>query len=312
MSFSQDVKDELVSKLPSARHCQIAELTALICAIGKIEIDHERKLKITFDIENEAIIRKCSALLEKIFDFPSIDNSKQAYKVLETVKLLYLVESVLKRKRKVVDEKDLIWDGLVLQQNCCKRAFLRGLFLATGSVNNPEKAYHLEMVFLSETFAMGVCSLLKDMQLEGKLVQRKKYYVVYIKDGSMIVDFLNNIGAPLSLMEMENIRIIKDVRNGINRRVNCETSNIHKTVSAARKQIEDIELIERTIGIKSLPANLRQMAELRLEEPDATLQELGELLNPPVTKSGVNHRLRKISQIAAELENDKSAKGATT
>lgn len=301
MSFSQEVKDELVSKLPSARHCQIAELTALICTIGKIEIDHERKLKITFDSEHDAVLKKCAWLLDKLFGFSRIDNSKQAYKVLETVKLLYLVESVLRRKRKVVDEKDLIWDGLVLQQSCCKRAFLRGLFLATGSVNNPEKAYHLEMVFLSENFAEGVCSLLKDMQLEGKVVQRKKYYVVYIKDGSMIVDFLNNIGAPLSLMEMENIRILKDVRNGINRRVNCETANIHKTVSAARKQIEDIELIERTIGIKKLPDNLRQMAQLRLDEPDATLQELGEMLNPPVTKSGVNHRLRKISQIAADL-----------
>lgn len=301
MSFSQQVKDELVRQLPSARHCQIAQLTALLCTIGQISIDEQRRLNITFQTEQQEIQKNCELLMMKLFGFSEIENAKQAYLVLETVKLLHLTEDILKKRKKVLTEKDLIWDGLVLQRSCCKRAFLRGLFLTCGSVNNPEKAYHLEMVFLSEQMAQKVCRLLQDMQIDGKLIQRKKYYVVYLKDGSMIVDFLNIIGAPLALMQMENIRILKDVRNGVNRRVNCEAANINKTVSASRKQIEDILLIEKVMGVQKLPENLRKMAELRLEEPEASLQELGEMLNPPVTKSGVNHRLRKLSQIAADL-----------
>lgn len=302
MSFSQQVKTELMRRLPASRHCQIAMLTALICTTGQIAIDDKSRLRLHFLCEQEELGRVCEGLLNKIFGFASPDEPAQVYKVLETVKLLRLTEDILKRRRRVLDEKCLRWDGIVITRSCCKRAFLKGIFLANGSVNNPEKAYHLEMVFRSQWMAQEVCVILRDMDIEGKLVQRKKYHVVYIKDGSMIVDFLNIIGAPLALMEMENVRILKDVKNLVNRRVNCETANINKTVSASRKQIEDIRLIETCMGFQKLAEPLRQLAELRLAEPDASLKELGEMLNPPVTKSGVNHRLRKLSQIANDLK----------
>jgi DNA-binding protein WhiA len=146
-----------------------------------------------------------------------------------------------------------------------------------------------------------VKDVINSFELDAKVVKRKKYYVVYLKEGSMIVDILNVMEAYVSLMDMENVRIIKDMRNDINRRVNCETANIKKTVSAARRQIDDIEYIEKTKGLKYLNDSLRVLAELRMEEPDANLAELGAMLNPPVSKSGVNHRLRKISSIADSL-----------
>lgn len=189
----------------------------------------------------------------------------------------------------------------VIQKDCCKKAFIRGIFLATGSVNDPNKAYHFEIVVHNKEMATAVSDVINGFSLDAKIVKRKKYYVVYLKEGSMIVDILNVMEAYVSLMDMENVRILKDMRNDINRRVNCETANIKKTVNAARRQIEDIEYIEKTKGLKYLNESLRQLAELRLEEPDANLNELGEMLNPPVSKSGVNHRLRKISEIAKGL-----------
>ena len=138
-------------------------------------------------------------------------------------------------------------------------------------------------------------------QLDAKIVKRKKYYVVYIKEGSQIVDVLNVMEAPVSLMELENIRILKEMRNSVNRQVNCETANINKTVAASVKQIRDIEYIRDTIGFESLPENLEQVAQARLLKPDATLKELGEALEPPVGKSGVNHRLRRLSELAEKL-----------
>jgi hypothetical protein len=175
------------------------------------------------------------------------------------------------------------------------------MFLAAGSVNDPNKAYHFEIVVHNRDMAEVVKDVINSFELDAKVVKRKKYYVVYLKEGSMIVDILNVMEAYVSLMDMENVRIIKDMRNDINRRVNCETANIKKTVSAARRQIDDIEYIEKTKGLKYLNDSLRVLAELRMEEPDANLAELGAMLNPPVSKSGVNHRLRKISSIADSL-----------
>ena len=143
--------------------------------------------------------------------------------------------------------------------------------------------------------------MIQGFDIDAKIVLRKKYYVVYLKEGSGIVDLLNVCEAHVSLMKLENLRILKEMRNSINRRVNCEAANITKTVNAAARQIEDIEYIRDHYGFQNLPDNLRQMAEVRLENPDAPLKELGEYLEPPVGKSGVNHRLRKLSEIAERI-----------
>lgn len=178
---------------------------------------------------------------------------------------------------------------------------MRGAFLSAGSITDPEKNYHFEIACASKEKAEQLRELFEFFGLEAKIVLRKKYYVVYLKEGAMISDALNIIEAHISLMKFENVRILKDVRNSVNRRVNCEAANINKTVSAARKQIEDIEYIKNTVGLERLSENLRDIAYARLEEPDATLKELGEKLNSPVGKSGVNHRLRKLSQIAQDI-----------
>ena len=194
---------------------------------------------------------------------------------------------------------------LVTQQSCCKRAFIRGAFLASGSISDPEKGYHFEIVCSDQQKAEQLQELIRSFQIDAKIVLRKKSYVVYVKEGAQIVDILAVMEANVALMNLENIRILKEMRNSVNRKVNCETANINKTVSAAVKQIEDIRLIERRVGFYSLNEGLAEIAELRLQYPEATLKELGMMLNPQVGKSGVNHRLRKLSEIADELRNDK-------
>ena len=186
-------------------------------------------------------------------------------------------------------------------QACCRRSFIRGAFLAAGSISDPEKFYHFEIVCPSQDRAEQVQNIIRTFGIEAKMVTRKKYFVVYIKEGSQIVDILNVMEAPLALMELENIRIVRGMRGQVNRQVNCETANINKTVSAAVRQMEDIIYIRDTIGLHRLPENLEEIASLRLARPDASLKELGEALDSPVGKSGVNHRLRKLSAIAKEL-----------
>jgi hypothetical protein len=189
-------------------------------------------------------------------------------------------------------------DPLILQQTCCKRAFLRGAFLAAGSISDPTKGYHFEIVCRSPEQARQLQQIMCTFALAARIVERKKHFVVYLKEGAQIVDMLNVMEAHVALMQLENVRIIKEMRNTVNRKVNCETANISKTVSAAVRQVEDIRLIEEHQGISSLPENLREIARVRMEYPDMPLKELGEQLSPTIGKSGVNHRLRKISEIA--------------
>ena len=192
-------------------------------------------------------------------------------------------------------------NSLLIKNSCCARAWLRGAFLSVGSMSDPRKSYHLEFVCGRKAQAEQLRDVLSEFQIEARIIGRKKYQVVYLKEGAGIVDLLNVMGAHVSLMELENMRILKEMRNSINRRVNCETANISKTVTAAGRQIEDILLIRDRYGFENLPDNLRQMAEVRLEYPDAALKELGGYLEPVVGKSGVNHRLRRLSEIADKI-----------
>lgn len=208
----------------------------------------------------------------------------------------------------------IAYDGLeavrhvLVQSSCCKRAYIRGAFLAAGSVSDPEKSYHFEIVCETEAKACQLQEMIAGFGIGAKITRRKKNFVVYVKEGSQIVDLLNVMEAHTALMDFENVRILKEMRNSVNRQVNCETANLGKTISAAVKQIEDIRYIQKTMGFEKLPRNLAEMAEVRLEQPEATLKELGEMLNPPVGKSGVNHRLRKLSVLAEELKEFKEEK----
>lgn len=316
MSFSSDVKEELSRQVSKSRHCQIAEIAAVISLCGRIQINEKDQYCVRIQTENAAVARKYFTLIKKAFGICpevtvrqnrtlkkvliyiiTIPNSEDSLRILQAVKLI--------DRNGDINENLSVSDNIIIQQNCCKRAFMRGAFLAAGSISDPEKFYHFEIACAAESKAEQLKNLILSFDIDAKIVQRKKYYVVYIKEGAMIVDALNVMEAYVSLMNLENIRILKEMRNSVNRKVNCETANINKTVSAAVKQIEDIQYIRDHAGLESLPDGLSEMAQLRLEYPEASLKELGMLLCPQVGKSGVNHRLRKISNIANDLRGKK-------
>ncbi len=178
---------------------------------------------------------------------------------------------------------------------------IRSAFINSGSITDPNKDYHLEFVCETEAQAASIQTDLHTFGLDAKCMERGRHYVAYLKDASQISDVLNLMGAVDALMEFENVRILKEVSEKVNRRVNCETANIQRTVSAGIRQVEDIELIARIKGLDSLDPGLREIAELRLHDPNASLQELAENLSEPIGKSGANHRMRKLSQMAAAL-----------
>lgn len=291
MSFSGKVKEEISEVMSSARHCRIAELAVIIELCGKLEYDSDGTKILEISTENDVVRRKYFTLLKKTFSICTSmpPRGEDAETILETVK-----------KTGVKDLNSPV-SMTILKQSCCKRAFLRGAYMCAGSMSDPKRSYHLEMVCQREDQATQLMEIMRHFGLEAKTIERKQHFVVYIKEGEGIVDFLNICEAHVSLMSMENERILKDMRNSINRRVNCEAANITKTVNAAAKQLADIELIRDKMGLQELPPNLRMIAEARLDHPDATLSELGGYLDPPVGKSGVNHRLRKLSEIAEGL-----------
>ncbi len=303
MSFSGEVKEELSAVISTSRHCQIAELAAMVCYGGRLE-SGERQRSLTVQTENEKVIRKGFTLLQKSFNICTGITGKGPYslKIREEASLTRLLQTL--KMSDCCTEADGHIDTvnpLLIKNACCRRAFLRGAFLVSGSMSDPEKSYHLEFVCLTQGQALQLQEMIRDFGMEARIVIRKNHFIVYMKEGAGIVDLLNVTGAHISLMHLENLRIVKEMRNSINRRVNCETANITKTVNASSKQIEDIMLIQDTQGLKGLPDVLRKTALIRLEYPDATLKELGQYLNPPVGKSGVNHRLRKLSEIAESI-----------
>ena len=271
MSFSSDVKAELAKQYSKHIHCQVAELAAMIMQEG-----------LSFESENPMLMEKYAILMKSAFsiDITTPLDSQDSQRMMEAIQDLYL------------------------EKTCCKRAFIRGAFLASGSMSDPNKAYHFEIVCKTIEQAQRLQELMAEFETEPKIVERKGHYVVYLKDGSQIVDMLNVMEAYVSLMNLENVRILKEISNSVNRKVNCETANINKTVSAAVKQVSDIELIRDRIGFDNLPVQLREIAQIRLEHRDAPLKDLGQYLDPPVGKSGINHRLRKLAAIATDLRNE--------
>ena len=311
MSFSGNVKEELSHHLGSARHCRIAETAAIISICGGVMIDSRGRDSLKIHTENLSVARKCFTLLTKTFNIRT-DIAIRTNRMKGSVSYYIVVKEhdaalrILQATKLIdqygeVEEELSVVRNIVIQETCCKRAFIRGAFLASGSMSDPEKSYHFEIVCATREKAEQIQKIMKCFELDGKIVLRKKSFVVYLKEGSQIADVLNVMEAHVALMEFENVRILKDMRNTVNRKVNCETANINKTVSAAVKQIDDIRYIQETKGLDKLPEGLKDMALTRLTYPEASLKELGSLLTPPVGKSGVNHRLRKLSEMAEEL-----------
>ncbi|MCR5525822.1 MAG: DNA-binding protein WhiA [Lachnospiraceae bacterium] len=297
MSFSSEVKHEIASYIPSARHCQIAELAAIFQFCGAYDA---KKQQISIQTENVDIAKICFTLLQKTCRIRCNVRVRRAH---DNVYMLEIdgKDAVLVSEMLKIGEGSGDFSRLLVEKMCCRRAFISGAFISSGSMNNPVRSYHLEIVCARQSQAEMLQELVNSFDIESKIVQRKRYFVVYIKEGEQIIDMLNIMEAHQALMNMENTRIVKEMRNAVNRRVNCETANIAKTVSAAIKQVNDIEYIRDHGGFIRLSEPLRQMAEIRLANPEAALKELGNLLDPPVGKSGVNHRLRKLSEIADDL-----------
>lgn len=311
MSFSSEVKEELSRQISRSRHCQLAELAAILGFLGRVE-GTGQDLTLTVQTENITLAKKYFTLIKKNFGLTaaiqtghnaylnknrnctvSVSGAAEVTKVLTAMKWIDEAQGLIRG--------DELVNGLLVKNACCKRAFVRGAFLAAGSMSDPEKSYHWEIVCQDNAGAEQLREIINSFELDAKIVPRKKCYVVYLKEGAQIVDILNVMEAHVALMSLENVRILKEMRNSVNRKVNCETANINKTVSAAVKQVEDIQYIERMVGFQTLSPGLREIAELRLQYPDMALKELGELLDPPVGKSGVNHRLRKLGSIAEDI-----------
>ena len=315
MSFSGMVKEELSRHMGAGRHCRIAELAAIYTFCGALGQDPDGKSTLRFQTENEALARKSFTLLQKTFNIETgVSNSQSGYfqkgnlyciSVTDQEKIREILDSTKIKVLGIGENMLRVTNSIVYQRDCCKRAYIRGAFLCAGSISDPNRGYHLEIVCPCEEIGVQLQEIIRSFHIDAKIVLRKKSYVLYVKEGAQIVDMLAVMEANVALMDFENIRILKEMRNTINRKVNCETANINKTVNAAVKQSDDIRLIEAKMGLESLDEGLEEIARLRLQYPEATLKELGLMLNPQVGKSGVNHRLRKLSMLADDLRENK-------
>ncbi|HEY8341641.1 MAG TPA: DNA-binding protein WhiA [Calditerricola sp.] len=306
MSFAQETKREL-TLLEAPPCCKKAELAAMVRMNGTVQFGRGRFI-LDVSTENAAIARRMFTLLKQVFGVPTELLVRRKMRLKKNN--VYVVR-IPQHAREVLRELGIMTDDVtfvrgiskgLVKKKCCKRAYLRGAFLAGGSVNHPEaSSYHLEIFNAYPEHCQELADLANQFRLNARCIERKKGYILYLKESEKIAEFLNIIGAHQALLYFEDVRIFKDMRNSVNRVQNCELANLNKTVNAAMRQIENIRYIEKTIGLDQLPPKLREVAELRLQHPDVNLKELGELLPGKVSKSGINHRLRKINEIAEKL-----------
>ena len=289
MSFAGEVRRELKDHISRATHCRKAELAGMYegCLKNIPEgVTSDPKNELLIFSENLTIQEKCINLVKKAYR-----EQAEVIKIGTHTAVAVRSENI----REILSSREL------LSRDCCKRAYLRGWFLASGTVSDPSTHYNLEIVTSDREQALHISEILGEYDIAGKIHTRKGNFVVYIHEGQKIVDLLGLIGAHTALMNFENARIVKEVRAGVNRAVNCETANIRKTISASSRQIEDIEYIRDNYGFDKLPESLAEIAKLRLEFPESSLTELGEKLKTPIGKSGVNHRLRRLGELSEQL-----------
>ena len=303
MSFSNDVKNELSRLETNEVCCDKAEVLGVLRMSGAIVILC-MNIGIHFSTENAALARRVLQILKNNYQVQTEvvitrsrrlkKNNRYQVRVLPAPQ----VSIAMNELQLLSMESDL--KNPLLSKQCCKRAFLRGAFLGGGSISRPSSDYHLEMVTGNEDFAHSIIKVMHTFSMKAKLTDRKNDYIVYLKDGESITNFLRVIGAHNSMMELENVRVLKEMRNNVNRRVNCETANLGKVVKAAVRQVNCIKFIDEHMGLSELPQALQDTARLRLEYPDASLNELVEY-SGGIGKSGINHRLKKLQEMAVGL-----------
>lgn len=308
LSFSRETKHELARIFPEKKCCRLAELAGLIRLKGTMCFNEQQTLGLLVTTESAPIARKIFSLWKELYQVEpkiSMHRRKKLQKKIVYGVYSYSLPDKMLKELGLLNREGKFTMGIrkkLISKKCCQRSYLRGVFLAAGSISNPDNNYHLEMITNYYRYAQALVKVINRFpEMAARISTRQKRYLIYFKESEQIAGFLNIIGAHQALLKFENIRIMKDVRNQVNRLVNCDTANLKKVVNAALKQIEQIKFIEQTIGLDKLPPRLQEVAYLRLHNPDSSLRELGELLNPPLSKSGINHRLRKIEELARKI-----------
>ncbi|MCF0135470.1 MAG: DNA-binding protein WhiA [Lachnospiraceae bacterium] len=309
MSFSSGVKQELMEHMSKARHCRLAELGAILTMSAKVEPESG---SLVLTSESRFQVDKADRILTQVYGLHGAVCVRRGCNGSGFREYILKVEDSSAVKM-ILTDTGLLGGApeqqKVLQRSCCRQAFIRGTFLSGGSINDPEKNYHIEILFDDKVRAQLVKEYLSGYDIGSKVIERNRsaertVFVLYLKDGEQIVDLLSVMKAHNALMELENVRILKDMRNKINRQVNCEMANMSKTINTAVKQITDIRYLMDHGGFGLLSPELKQMAMVRLENTETPLKDLGQLLDPPVSKSGVNHRLRRLSEMADRLREE--------
>lgn len=306
MSYASEVKKELTGLQVHLDNAK-AELMALIRMNGTLNIANHQ-LVLNIQTENPAIARRIYQLLKDFYQSESELVVRRKMKLKKNN--LYIVR-LRGESQAILSDLGILQDMQIKEQVPVEllsndgmiRSYLRGAFLAGGSVNNPETSrYHLEIYSLYEEHNAMIAEMMNKYNLNARVTNRRSGYIVYLKEAEKIADFLSLIGATNAMLKFEDIRIVRDMRNSVNRLVNCENANMDKVVNASTKQIENIKFVDENVGLSNLPDKLREIAETRLAHQEISLKELGELVpGGPISKSGVNHRLRKINAYADQL-----------
>lgn len=313
-SFASIVKKELTQLEVHPEHAK-AELSALIRMNGSLTLMAHRFV-LNIQTENPAIARRIYSLIRQVYHHEANLVVHRKMKLKKNYQyIVRLTEGVndILSDLAILDPTTMAISttvpASVLKEPQRMRSYLRGAFLASGSVNNPETSrYHLEIYSLYADHNAGILKMMNHFHLNARTVERRSGYIVYLKEAEKIADFLQVIGATNAMLKFEDIRIVRDMRNSVNRLVNCETANMNKTIDAAQKQIENINYLKDHVGLDNLPTKLREIAVLRLAHPDVSLQELGAMVpGGTISKSGVNHRLRKLNQIAKGYQQPEDA-----
>lgn len=313
MSFSNDIKNELLRLEYADDSERVSLLAGLARMDGTILIGAGRQISLQLVSENAAVARLVFSWLKSLFHVEAEVTIQRQNRLKKNV--LYVVDvpsqtrmPVLLNTLGMVDRDGLLFRSEIpvelVDSDILRRAYIRGVFLGGGSMTDPKRSYHLEIVTQSEEYAGHLIDLIENYNIYPRMSYRKESIVVYLKESEQISDFLALIGAYEAVMALENTRIQKNVRNQVNRLVNCETANLNKSIDAAQRQIQHINLIASCMGLERLPDSLRQAAEVRLNHPEESLKDLGQLLDPPVGKSGMNHRMRRLEELAMQLESE--------
>lgn len=310
LSFSADVKTECCEVHGKHLHCLRAELAGLVLLSGTISLG-SGGLSLLLNTESRGVVTRIFSLVKRVYGLecellsktgPLKKNEVYSVRISGREQVLSILDDLGIAVSLGIRLQPEAFSALT-QRECCQAAFLRGAFLGGGSISDPQKEYHLEFVVSMPSLAEPLCALLQGFSLNARQTQRKETSVVYIKGIEDIIGLLTRIGAHSSVMELENIRIFKDIRNNVNRQINCESANIDRTVRSAVQQAENIRFIEQSRGLEWLSPALREAAELRLSYPEASLSELAALC-PGASRSGINHRLRKLNEIARTLREE--------